>query len=212
MKLERYKSSNKFISFCSQISQRKYLSWKWFCCEEANFVSRCFRNISYPKHFEKQWPDLKLSMASYRIVSYRLFCLVLDCIVFSGVVFCWFLLSRSVLSLFCWFVLTSSVLFLFCFLCFVELCWVGLFPLFFACVALSRFQCLCLSYCVVLVYCCVIFSLRVIGLKDICTPLNCTVLRKTMGSMNNKRWGFSLYTESLVYWFRPNHPGGVTLL
>ena len=33
-----------------------------------------------------------------------------------------------------------------------------------------------------------------------------------MGSMNNKRGGFILYTVREVYCFRPNQPGGVALI
>ena len=85
------KFSNKFISLRSsigKIAKHREISnkffWKQICCEETEIVPKLLRHISYPKRFEKQCPDLKLSMASHHIVPYRivLCCVVLCCVVF----------------------------------------------------------------------------------------------------------------------------------
>ena len=51
-------------------------------------VSKSLGNVWYPKHFERQCPDLQLSMTLHRTVPYRIMlcCVVLCCVVLSFVV------------------------------------------------------------------------------------------------------------------------------
>ena len=51
-------------------------------------VSKSLGNVWYPKHFERQCPDLQLSMTLHRTVPYRIMlcCVVLRCLVFCRIV------------------------------------------------------------------------------------------------------------------------------
>ena len=74
-------------------------------------MSKFLTNISYPKHSEKDCPDLKLSMASHRIV---VCCLVLSCLpLYCTEFYCISLVLCSDL-------LNRYVFFVLCLLCCVD--------------------------------------------------------------------------------------------
>ena len=74
-----------------KLMTNKYFFWKQISCEETKIVSKFFRKLSYQNQFQKQRPDLKLSMAShvfccvfFFLPSVLYYCIILY---MSGVVF-----------------------------------------------------------------------------------------------------------------------------
>ena len=67
-----------------KLMTNKYFFWKQISCEETKIVSKFFRKLSYQNQFQKQRPDLKLSMASH------VFCCVFFFLAFCSILLHYF--------------------------------------------------------------------------------------------------------------------------